>query len=509
MSYLSLDEISSSSTSYSHSTVPSTPPLITQPPNISKFRSESPTDRFERWRPSYHLMPSRGWMNDPCAPGYDPKTGLYHVSFQWNPNGADWGNIAWGSAVSPDMISWVVNERPTLAPDMLYDHKGVFTGCLVNARDGSLTLAYTSVSVLPVHYTIPHPRGCESLSVAKSFDNGKTWRKSEINPILPGEPFGLDVTGWRDPFCAPWPSMSRLLGLKSEEPLFGIISGGIRDVTPTTFLYIVETDDLCKWNYLGPLINFGLNLRPSRWSGDLGTNWEVTNFLTLNDEGDPSIMRDFLVMGTEGCLSGSHAAPPGVIGPSRPNREQLWMSGSLRAGQGNKFSSPVDMTYNFGGYLDHGCFYAANSFFDPKLQKHLIWGWITEDDLCDELRHRQGWSGMLSMPRELRLETQHHVVGALMSELSIITSIELKDDGHGAFTMRTLVSQPCQPLVESLRRGLNARQSQLGRTKLRNGAGEVEFTWDNVRSTKWELECSIKISKHCCNTGVSVGHSKG
>jgi beta-fructofuranosidase len=441
-------------------------------------------------------------MNDPCAPGYDPITGLYHVSFQWNPHGPDWGDICWGTATSSDMISWEVREQPVLSPDSCYDAKGVFTGCFVKARDGSLNYIYTSVSELPIHHTLPHQYGCETLSIATSLDHGKTWYKSAKNPILPGEPPGLEVTGWRDPFCAPWPSMSVTLGLDLETT-FGIISGGIRDVTPTSFLYSIDADDLSVWSYIGPLTNFGLNLRPSRWSGDLGRNWEVTNFLSLKDEENPAIDHDFLIMGTEGCLEG----PNGSIrsaGPSRPGRGQLWMSGNVGK---NEISGAIDMSYGFGGYLDHGCLYAANSFFDPKIQKHVVWGWITEEDLCDELRHQQGWSGVLSMPRQLYIQTLYNVVGASSSDLSSITSINLVGEGDGVFTAQTLASEPYRPLVESLRIGSNLFQLPQSVFSLDNRG--VEFPAHAIRSKQWEIQCSFKLSNSCANVGVCIGHTDG
>ena len=358
---MSSTEASQTPSPTSPSTAPSSPPALDQHHDVSKAK----TAAFNRWRPSFHIMPSDGWINDPCAPGFDSETGVYRISFQWNPNGCDWGDIAWGTATSTDMVSWSVQERPSLSPDQPYDEKGVFTGCLINARDGSLTYAYTSVSALPIHNTLPHQHGSESLSLARSFDHGKTWTKYAKNPVMPCEPEGFDVTGWRDPFIAPWPPMSRLLGSNDDETLFGIISGGIRDVTPTTFLYAIDANDLNSWTFVGPLVDFGQNLRPSRWSGDLGKNWEVTNFFTLNDDEDPTVTRDFLVMGGEGCLSGSPLTNPGSSGPSRPLRGQLWMSGSLRERKGGRISGSIDTTYDFGGHLDHGCLYAANSFFDP------------------------------------------------------------------------------------------------------------------------------------------------
>ncbi|THW87745.1 Arabinanase/levansucrase/invertase [Aureobasidium pullulans] len=487
-------------------------------PSLSEHTKTDPsasTPTFQRWRPAYHLQAPSGWMNDPCAPHYDPDTGLYHISYQSNLDlkNADWGDIAWRSATSTNLLDWNLQHEPRLSPDTHYDGKGVFTGCNVPSRDASLTYVYTSVSALPIHHTLPHPKGGESLSMAKSFDGGKTWQKYPGNPILPSEPTNLDVTGWRDPFVSAWPSMAAKLGLDPDNTLFGIISGGVRDVTPTTFLYSIDANDLTDWTYLGPLVNFGMNLRPSRWSGDLGKNWEVTNFLTLGDAHDATFSRDFLVMGTEGCLpsalssiSSSSTSPS----PSRPLRGQLWMSGSLAAGRqdGSPSSSLVEMRYKFGGHLDHGCLYAANSFFDAKTAKHIVWGWITEEDLCDELRHDQGWSGLLSLPREIKLQTITNVVWARSSRLESITSIELEEDNYGTHTLRTLASEPVQSVVEQLRQRAVGRRARLSHPLPRRASYNLAFNSDDVQTTAWELDCSFRVSKRCSQIGLQIVHSR-
>ena len=353
--------------------------------------------------------------------------------------------------------------------------------------------------------------------MAKSFDDGKTWQKFAGNPILPSEPEDLEVTGWRDPFVSSWPSMAAALGRDSENTLFGIISGGIRDVTPTTFLYAIDADDVTKWQYIGPLVNFGLNKRPSRWSGDLGKNWEVTNFLTLKDEIDPSITRDLLVMGTEGCLpsallqSGDESPCDASTGPSRPVRGQLWMSGSLQtnAASTSSDSGAVQMRYDFGGHLDHGCLYAANSFFDTRTSKHIVWGWITEEDLCDDLRHEQGWSGLLSLPREIRLQTLENVVRAWKSDLKDITSVEAESNSRGTSTVRTLASQPVQSVIDQLRQKASVRRARLSSPLLQQHSHDLAFTSNDVRTTAWELDCSFKVSKRCSNIGIQLVHSRG
>ncbi|MEO6803462.1 MAG: glycoside hydrolase family 32 protein, partial [Granulicella sp.] len=80
-------------------------------------------------RPSYHYLPARNWMNDPCGPIYF--RGQYHLFHQYNPNSAVWGDMHWAHAVSPDMVHWQrlpVALAPTPGGP---DAQGCFTGSAV------------------------------------------------------------------------------------------------------------------------------------------------------------------------------------------------------------------------------------------------------------------------------------------------------------------------------------------------------------------------------------------
>src|SRR5208337_5085837 len=70
----------------------------------------------EVYRPQFHFSPKKNWTNDPNGMVY--YKGQYHLFFQHNPSGIDWGNMTWGHAVSPDMFHWTQVDN-AIKPDGL------------------------------------------------------------------------------------------------------------------------------------------------------------------------------------------------------------------------------------------------------------------------------------------------------------------------------------------------------------------------------------------------------
>lgn len=459
-------------------------------------------------------MPRQGWLNDPCALGYDAATGTYHVGFQWNPNGTEWGNISWGGAHSRELVSWTVLGEPTLAPARAYDCAGVFTGCLLSSEmQGStegaiMTCIYTAAKQLPIHYTIPYTRGSETVVLAVSSDAGRTWTPFAKNPVVAEPPPELDVTGWRDPYVAPWPVVYGVLQSPirgrpgsimcsvEKASLYAILSGGIRGKTPTTFVYQVDGASLDRWRYLGPLIEPGLNFSPCpRWVGDFGANWEVCNFVTLADPASGA-SRDFFVCGVE-----SRRPTPEELqckGEFRATHAQMWMSGPIqREGHVPK------MRYRVGGVLDHGAYYAANSFWDPQTEQQVVFGWLLEDDLAPELRERQGWAGVLSLPRVLKLLVLRSVVGALVSGLETIRCVEwvAEDDPPTRYTGYSLCGVP-DPRLEKLR----LAEQALSITPPEDLSPRLCFA---KPLASWEARIAFSLGRARSRVGFSILHGHG
>ncbi len=136
----------------------------------------------ETHRPQFHFTPKRNWMNDPNGLVY--YRGEYHMFFQHNPTGIEWGNMTWGHAVSPDLVHW--EQMPdAIEPDKLGT---IFSGSAVVDWNNTSGFQSGSENVLVAFYTSAgehaSPPEPFTQSIAYSNDRGRTWAKYEKNPVL-------------------------------------------------------------------------------------------------------------------------------------------------------------------------------------------------------------------------------------------------------------------------------------------------------------------------------------
>ncbi|EHA18723.1 hypothetical protein ASPNIDRAFT_176039 [Aspergillus niger ATCC 1015] len=453
--------------------------------------------------PTVHITAPH-WINDPCAPGYDPRTGLYHLFYQCNPWGCEWGNMSWGHATSEDLLHWTVpSNQPVLEPDHDYDRDGVFTGCFLpvisHPDNEQLTVFYSSVRQLPFHWsTPPYPRNAAGLSMANSIDGGKTWNKSNRNPIVQGEPESIRVTGFRDPYIAPWPEMDKLRGQRS---LYGIISGGIQDAGPTAFLYAVQWHEPFDWQYLGQLVDFPLRFQPSKkWCGNYGINWECANFMNLESE-SASATRTCLILGAEGDVERAHIEnhQRPVTVPARTVRSLLWMFGDL-AGS-NHQTDNLKCRFKHGGYLDHGSLYAASTFNDPISGRRILYGWIPEEDITGGHAREKGWNGSLCLPRQLFLLSLRNVTRAVRSKLGEIPSIEMVIEADGSTTLYSLGIRPVSEITQLRTKCIQAHEA---RPFSLPQSTHNESRICRTSTSCWELEATVSLGVSCETVGLRI-----
>lgn len=129
----------------------------------------------EQSRPRFHFTSRRGWLNDPN--GLVHANGEWHLFYQHNPYGWNWGNMHWGHAVSRDLLTWT--ELPTaIAPRKWGDW--AFSGsAVVDARNTS-GFQTGADDVLVAAYTSTGRGEC----IVYSNDRGRTWTEFEGNPVV-------------------------------------------------------------------------------------------------------------------------------------------------------------------------------------------------------------------------------------------------------------------------------------------------------------------------------------
>jgi fructan beta-fructosidase len=126
-------------------------------------------------RPQFHFTSRRGWLNDPNGLVYHD--GEYHLFYQHNPYGWNWGNMHWGHAVSTDLLHW--KEQPeALYPQRFGDW--CFSGSAVVDVRNTSGFKSGDDDVLVAFYTSTGRGEC----VVYSNDRGRTWMEYERNPVV-------------------------------------------------------------------------------------------------------------------------------------------------------------------------------------------------------------------------------------------------------------------------------------------------------------------------------------
>lgn len=149
------------------------------------------TNHFKEHRPLYHFSCNKGWLNDPNGLIYHD--GYYHMFYQYYPDGVVHGPMHWGHTRSKDLIRW--EDLPVaLYPD---ENGTIFSGCMVYDSENTGDFAEKEKKALVAVFT--HNQDTDHMqrqyqSLAYSLDDGMTFKKYPLNPVL-----DLELKDFRDP----------------------------------------------------------------------------------------------------------------------------------------------------------------------------------------------------------------------------------------------------------------------------------------------------------------------
>lgn len=151
-------------------------PLIDDPQPATPSTPTGPTtqeSRTEQYRPQIHFTPAKNWMNDPNGMVF--VDGVYHLFYQYNPQGNDWGNMSWGHATSNDLIHWTEQ-----AVAMTRNEWGdIFSGSAIIDKDN--TAGFGNNTMVAIYTSAG---SAQQQSIAYSTDGGKNFTQYPGNPVV-------------------------------------------------------------------------------------------------------------------------------------------------------------------------------------------------------------------------------------------------------------------------------------------------------------------------------------
>lgn len=284
-------------------------------------------------RPVWHYRPEKNWINDPN--GLCQAEGVYHMYYQYNPHGDQWGDIHWGHATSRDLLHWQEREI-AMEPLTSAGEIHCFSGGCCKDENGRPHFFYTSIgreedgrgSRGGAQQWFAEPEDASLMRLVQSPEGALT---QDIH----GE---LQVLEWRDPCVI------------RHNGQYVMVLGGLAQNHGCVLLY--TSPDMRKWTFR--------HILAQSEKAD-GVTWECPNLIEVDGH---------FVLLYSPCAQ--VMAKVGDLDDELHFRE---------------LSEEVLEPADWQGY------YAPQCFRDEQGRAILI-GWMPE---CDN--RNKGWSGVMSLPR--------------------------------------------------------------------------------------------------------------
>lgn len=219
-----------------------------------------------------------------------------------------------------------------------------------------------------------------------------TWQKHPGNPVIPEPPAGLALVEYRD--HSVW---------READGWYQLIGTGIVGMGGAVLLY--RSHDLRHWDYLHPLCVANEHHIGGLWTGSM---WECPDFFRLDD-------RHVLISSIWDAHNSHFAAA--FVGAYRDHH----------------FTPLVAQKLDYGD----GHFYAPQSLSDRDGRRVVI-GWVQEGR-PKAAQRAAGWSGTMSLPRELTLGSDGWLRIQPVAELKSLRMDHVRVDPQGLLAEQPLI----------------------------------------------------------------------
>jgi beta-fructofuranosidase len=329
-------------------------------------------------RPIAHVSAPQGWMNEPHAAVH--ADGVHHLFYQHNPAGPYWGNIAWGHAVSRDLVHWeaapiaLAPTPATVAPD------GIWSGSSVVAPGGEHLLYVTAGDF--------GRRPDQSVAVARPNVAGG-WTVDE-RPVLemptsvPGHVEPLVTGQFRDPFV--W---------RDGDDWFLLIGAGLQGRGGAALLFHSHDGD--HWEQQKPLLVGDVARHPAT-----GVMWELPVLLPVGT-------------GADGRARHALFVAPWWAGETEHHLQHVWHWIGVWDAESRRFTpdDPAPREFDGGGHLTG----PSGTVLDDG--RSILWT-IAQDKRSLAEFAASGWAHNAGFPFELGLHADGGLRVRPVAELRLL-----------------------------------------------------------------------------------------
>lgn len=312
----------------------------------------------KKYRPQFHIAPPQGWLNDPN--GLCQMDGIHHIFFQYSPDNPRGGDKYWGHYETADFVNYDFTGI-LLSPDTPEDKDGVYSGCAYT-ENGTMYLYYTGNVKHPGDYDYIY-QGREANTILVTSRDGKSASPKEV--LLKSADYPATLSNHvRDPKV-----------IFKDGRYYMVLGARTKEDHGCVLLY--TSDNKKNWT-------FDHYIKKD----DFGYMWECPDLFTL--EG-----RQFLSVSPQGLKSEAY------------RYQNVYQSGYFSAA-GDLLTNECQLE-DFTEWDLGFDFYAPQTYMDERGRRILI-GWMGVPDA--EYDHDpsidEGWQHMLTIPRELICDEDHH-----------------------------------------------------------------------------------------------------
>lgn len=332
----------------------------------------------DKYYPSFHIAPPYGLLNDPN--GLSEFNGEHHIFYQWFPIGPTHGLKHWYHVSTKDFVNYT-DHGVALYPDQDYDSHGVYSGGgLVEGED--LLLFFTGNK--RDQDWVREPTQCYATmnKQGEITKQGVVVRNSDY------------TEHFRDPKV--W---------KEGSTFYMVVAAQTQELHGSMVLY--RAKELGEWEHLGPIF--------TRYN-QFGFMWECPDYFELDGKG---IML---------------FSPQGVSSDNIYDYKNIFSVSYILGDTLNKEKVELDNHQDIA-QPDYGFdFYAPQTYLDEK-GRRIMFAWIGLPEIdTPSVKHQ--WTGLLSLPRELRVK-EGFLIQKPLKELEALRQSEQEISGQVQLTSTT------------------------------------------------------------------------